>query len=102
MVFFLQRHIQPLQAQVSRLWTYSGLNDPSRVSSRDLDKKVLERRVRSLTTLTAKDQVPVCLAAAFDSTHPLPQVRNLQSKEVLHSILSFNYVLLMLCTLHAL
>jgi hypothetical protein len=45
MVFFLQRRIQPLQARVSRLWTYSGSNDPSRVSSRDPEKKVLEKRV---------------------------------------------------------
>jgi hypothetical protein len=42
------------------------------------------------------------LAAAFDSTHPLPQVRDLQSEEVLHSLFSFNYVLLTLCTLHSL
>jgi hypothetical protein len=45
MVFFLQRRIQPLQARVSRLWIYSGSNDPSRVSSRDPNKKVLKRRV---------------------------------------------------------
>jgi hypothetical protein len=35
MLFFLQRCIQPLQARVSKLWTYSGLNEPSRVSSQD-------------------------------------------------------------------
>jgi hypothetical protein len=35
MVFFLQRCIQPLQARFSKLWTYSGLNEPSRVSSQD-------------------------------------------------------------------
>jgi hypothetical protein len=29
MVFFLRRRIQPLQARVSKLWTYSGSNDPS-------------------------------------------------------------------------
>jgi hypothetical protein len=28
-VFFLQRRIQPLQARVSKLWTYSGLSEPS-------------------------------------------------------------------------
>jgi hypothetical protein len=98
MVFFLQRCIQPLQARVSKLWTYSGSNDPSRVSSQDPEKKDLNKRIRSLTTLTAKLEVPACLAAAFDSTHPLPQVHDLQSKEILHSLLSFNYVLLMLCT----
>jgi hypothetical protein len=29
MAFFLQRHIQPLQACVSKLWSYSSLDDPS-------------------------------------------------------------------------
>jgi hypothetical protein len=85
MVFFLQRRIQPLQARVSKLWTYSGSNDPSRVSSQDPKKKDLDKRVRSLTTLTAKIEVPACLATAFDSTHPLPQVRDLQSEEIFHS-----------------
>jgi hypothetical protein len=74
MVFFLKRHIQPLQARVSKLWTYSGLNDPSRVSPKDPEKKDLNKRVRSLTTLTVKLAVPACLAVPFDSTHPLPKV----------------------------
>jgi hypothetical protein len=77
MVFFLQWCIQPLQARVSKLWTYSASNDPSRVSPKDPEKKDLDKRVRSLTTLTAKIAVPICLAAAFDSTHPLPQVHDL-------------------------
>jgi hypothetical protein len=102
MVFFLQRRIQPLQARVSKLWTYSSLNNPSRVYSKDPEKKDLDKRVRSLTTLTAKIEVHACLATAFNSTHPLPRVRDLQSEEVLHSIFSFNYVLLTLCILYAL
>jgi hypothetical protein len=61
-VFYLQRHIQPLQARVTKLWTYSGSNDPSRVSPKDLEKKDLDKRVRSLTTLTAKLAVPACVA----------------------------------------
>jgi hypothetical protein len=40
MVFFLQRRIQPLQARVSTLWTYSGSNDPSRVSPKDPEKRI--------------------------------------------------------------
>jgi hypothetical protein len=40
MAFFLQRRIQPLQARVSRLWSYSGSEDPSRVSKEDLEKRV--------------------------------------------------------------
>jgi hypothetical protein len=66
MVFFLQRRIQLLQARVSKLWAYSGSNNPSRVSSKDPEKKDLDKRVRSLTTLTTKIEVPACLATAFD------------------------------------
>jgi hypothetical protein len=98
MVFFLRRRIQPLQARVSKLWTYSGLNDPSRVSPKDPEKKYLDKRVSSLTTLAAKLVVPACLAAAFDSTHPLPQVRDLQPKEIFYSPSFSDYVLLKVCT----
>jgi hypothetical protein len=77
MVFFLQRRIQPLQARVSKLWTYSGLSDPSRVSPKDPEKNDLDKRVRSLTTLTAKLAVPACLSVPFDSAHPFPKVPNL-------------------------
>jgi hypothetical protein len=50
MAFFLQRCIQPLQAHVSKLWSYSRSDDPSRVSKKDPEKKDLDKRVRSLTT----------------------------------------------------
>jgi hypothetical protein len=97
MVFFLQRRIQPLQARVSKLWTYSGSTNPSRVSPKDPEKHDLEKRVRSLTTLTAKIAVPACLATAFDSTHPLPQVRDLQPEEMFCSLSFSYYILWMLC-----
>jgi hypothetical protein len=87
MAFFLQRCIQLLQARISKLWTYSSSTDPSRGSSRDLEKKDLDKRVRSLTTLTAKIEIP-CLAPFFNSTHPLPQLRNLQSEEIFHFLVS--------------
>jgi hypothetical protein len=77
MVFFLQKQIQPLQARVSKLWTYSGLKGPSRASPTNPEKKDLEKRVRSLTTLMVKMVVPACLAVPFDSTHPLPKVHDL-------------------------
>jgi hypothetical protein len=99
MSLFLLRRIQSLQARVSKLWTYSGSNDPSRVSSQDPKKKDLNKRVRSLTSLTAKIEVHACLATFFNSSYPLPQVRDLQSEEIFHSYFSFNYVLLMLYTL---
>jgi hypothetical protein len=53
-VFFLQRWIQPLQARVSKLWTYSSLTDHSRVSQKDPELKDLEKGVRSLTTLISR------------------------------------------------
>jgi hypothetical protein len=80
MVIFLQRRIQLLQARVSKLWTYSRLSDPSRVSPMNPEIKDLEKRVRSLTTLTPKKIVPVCLALPFDSTHPLPMVLNFTTR----------------------
>jgi hypothetical protein len=74
MVFFLQRCIQPLQACVSKLWLYSDLEDPSRVSKEDLEKKGLDKRVRALTTLTKEKEIPALTADFFDSSHPLPEV----------------------------
>jgi hypothetical protein len=74
MAFFLQRRIQPLQARASRLWTYFGLEDPSRVSKEDLDKKGLDKRVRALTTLTKENEIRVLAAEYFDSAHPVPVV----------------------------
>jgi hypothetical protein len=74
MAFFLQRRIQPLQARVSRLWLYSGSEDPSRVSKEDLEKKGLDKRVRALTTLTKENEIPALAADFFDSTHLVPAV----------------------------
>jgi hypothetical protein len=74
MAFFLQRHIQPLQHRVSKLWSYSGSENPSRVSKEDMDKKDLDKRVRALTTLTKDDEIPALTADFFDSDHPLPTV----------------------------
>jgi hypothetical protein len=39
MAFFLQRRIQPLQHRISKIWSYSGSENPSRVSKEDIDKK---------------------------------------------------------------
>jgi hypothetical protein len=74
MAFFLQRRIQPFQGRVSRLWSYSGSEDPSRVSKEDLEKKGLDKRVRALNTLTKENEIPALTANFFDSTHPLPAV----------------------------
>jgi hypothetical protein len=44
------------------------------VSTEDIDKKDLDKRVRALTTLTKDDEIPVLAADFFDSEHPLPAV----------------------------
>jgi hypothetical protein len=74
MAFFLQRRIQPLQSRAAKLWSYSGSTDPSRVSDQDPEKKDLDKRVRTLTTPTTQMEIPTCMAAFFDSSHPLPEV----------------------------
>jgi hypothetical protein len=74
MVFFLQRRVQPLQHRLSKLWTFSGLEDPSRVSEDLMEKKDLDKCVRALTTLTKDHEVAELSASYFDSEHPLPAV----------------------------
>jgi hypothetical protein len=75
MAFFLQRRIQPLQHRLSKLWTFSGLEDPSRVSKDLIEKKDLDKRVRALTILTKDHEVADLAASYFDSEHPLPVER---------------------------
>jgi hypothetical protein len=74
MAFFLQSRVQPLQHHLSKLWTFSGFGDPSRVSENLMEKKDLERHVRALTTLTKDHEVADLAASHFDSEHPLPAV----------------------------
>jgi hypothetical protein len=74
MAFFLQRRVQLLQHRLSKLWTFSGLGDPSRVSEDLMEKKDLDKRVRALTTLTKDHKIADLAARYFDSEHPLPVV----------------------------
>jgi hypothetical protein len=74
MAFFLQRRVQPLQHRLSKLWTFSGLGDSSRVFKNLMEKKDLDMRVRALTTLTNDHEVAELAAKHFDSEHPLPAV----------------------------
>jgi hypothetical protein len=74
MAFFLQRRVQPLQHRLSKLWTFSGLGDSSRVSKDLMEKKDLGKRVRALTTLTKDHEVADLADRYFDSKHPLPAV----------------------------
>jgi hypothetical protein len=43
MDFFLQWQFQPLQHRVAKLWSYSGLEDSSRLSGKDIDNKDLDK-----------------------------------------------------------
>jgi hypothetical protein len=74
MAFFLQHRVQPLQHRLSKLWTFSGLGDPSRVSKNLTEKKDLDRSVRALNTLKKDHAVADLAASHFDSEHPLPAV----------------------------
>jgi hypothetical protein len=65
------------------------------VSQKDLELKDLEKRVRSLTTLTVRKIVPTCLVVPFNAAHPLPEVLIfLTQRYTLHSC--FYFVLLSL------
>jgi hypothetical protein len=74
MVFFVQRRVQPLQHRFSNLWTFSGLEDPTRISENLIDKKYVDKRVRNLSKLTKEHAVADLDAEHFDSVHPLPEV----------------------------
>jgi hypothetical protein len=74
MAFFVQRQVQPLQHRLSKLWSYSGLVDPSRISGDLMKKEEVDKRVRSLTKLTKDHAVAELAANYFDSMHPLPEV----------------------------
>jgi hypothetical protein len=74
MAFFIQRRVQPLQHRLTKLWSYSGLEDPTRVSEDLILKEDVDKRVRSLTKLTKEHAVADLTADFFDSVHPLPEV----------------------------
>jgi hypothetical protein len=79
MAFFLQRRVQPLQHRISKLWSFSGLGDSSRVSDDLMEKKDLDKRVRALTTFTKEDEILALIAGYFDFEHHLPAVYALSS-----------------------
>jgi hypothetical protein len=74
MVFFIQRRVQPLQHRLTKLWTYAGLEDPTRISEDLMPKDDVDKRVRNLAKLTKDDSVDALTANFFDSVHPLPEV----------------------------
>jgi hypothetical protein len=89
MAFFVQRRVQPLQHRLTKLWAYSGLEDPTRISEDLIVKKDVDKRVRSLTKLTKEHSVADLTANYFDSVHPLPEVYILAST-LCQTFLGFN------------
>jgi hypothetical protein len=74
MAFFIQRRVQPLQHRLTNLWTYSGLEDSTRISEDLMSKEDVDKRVRNLTKLTKVHSVADLTADFFDFEHPLPEV----------------------------
>jgi hypothetical protein len=89
MVFFVQHRVQPLQHRLTKLWNYAGLEDPTRIFEDSIEKKDIDKRVRSLTKLTKDHAVADLTADYFDSMHPLPEVCILCSL-----IVEFHFLLL--------
>jgi hypothetical protein len=52
------------------------------VSNQDPEKKDLDKRVRSLTTLAKEKEISALIADFFNSTHPLPRVCTLQLESI--------------------
>jgi hypothetical protein len=57
MVFFIQRRVQPLQHRLTKLWSFSGLEDPTRISEDLISKEDIDKRVQNLTKLTKEHAV---------------------------------------------
>jgi len=74
---FIKRGVQPLRARAHPLWEFQGLQDPTRLRAGQplLPLDAVEKRVRSITKLTANDACPLdCPVDAFDTEHPVPEV----------------------------
>jgi hypothetical protein len=98
MAFFIQRRVQPLQHRLTKLWTYSGLEDPTRISEDLMSKEDVDKRVRNLTKLTKEHSVADLKADFFDSVHPIPEVYIAASTFVKLLLIS-TCITLCLCTL---
>jgi hypothetical protein len=98
MAFFIQRRVQPLQHRLTKLWNYSGLEDPTRVSEDLISKEDVDKRVKNLTKLTKEHAVADLTADFFDSVHPLPEVC-IVAFNCCQTLLGSICVILCLCTL---
>ena len=49
---FVSQRVQPLQARVRRMWEYSGLEDPTRLSSRPMNQQEFDQIMKIVTSVT--------------------------------------------------
>jgi hypothetical protein len=98
MAFFIQCRVQPLQHCLTKLWNYSGLEDPTHVSEDLISKEDVDKRVRNLTKLTKEHAVADLTADFFDSVHPLLEVCIL-APLFCQTSLDSTCIILCLCTL---
>jgi hypothetical protein len=69
--YFLRLRIQPRQARVSQMWSYSGSSDGTRVSQEDVSEEEVKMMARLLTTLTTSNDVPItCLRRCIQQGSP--------------------------------
>ena len=72
---FLKRRVQPLQARAHPMFLYSGCNDPTRVSTRELSKGDVDGILLPLLKFKADEDIPgSSLTLPFRASRPVPQV----------------------------
>ena len=49
---FVGRRVQPLQARVRKMWEYTGLEDPTRLSSKPMNQKEFDQIMKIITSVT--------------------------------------------------
>jgi hypothetical protein len=48
---FVGRRVQPLQARVRKMWEYTGLEDPTRLSSKPMNQKEFDQIMKIITSV---------------------------------------------------
>jgi hypothetical protein len=76
---FIEHCVQPLAACAHYMWDYSGRRDPTRLSSDELKEIEIDDKVRSITALLKKDDMPnEFVTEPFSKAHPRTEVRALR------------------------
>jgi hypothetical protein len=55
---FVERRVQPVAFRLRRMWEYTGVEDPSRISREVLSEAEVDNRLRSVTALIRTPEVP--------------------------------------------